>query len=303
MPALNVRTLDPERALDAFLELLNKVRPRTVTRQQWLEMEARAVEGMRLRLVGEAAGRVVSIATLVDAPFAADAVVARIATDPEYRRQGYGRVMMAAAEEALADRRPQEVWTDVRDDDAGSQAWAERRGFTVFNHTFTSRLDLETFDPAPHRYAVERAEAAGLRFARFGPGDDPDRLYELYARLFADTPDALRPPDRAFFQREVIDREGTITVMAYAGDEPAGLAILVPQRAEEFGNALTGVVADHRGHGLARALKVVSADAARAAGVRWLVTSNNARNAPMLAVNDALGYRREAGLFHLRRRA
>ena len=304
MCGLNVRTLDPERDLDAYLALFNQVRARPVTRQQWLQAQARAGEGMRLRLVGESAGRVVSIASLVDAAFAADAVSTWIATDPERRRQGHGRAMMAAAEEALAERRPAEIWTDVRDDDAESLAWAERRGFAVFNHTFASRLDLAAFDPAPHRYAVENAEAAGLRFTPFGSGDDPDRLYELYARLFADAPDdSLRPPDRARFQREVLDRAGTVTLLACAGDEPVGLAIVVPHGDDQFGNALTGVVPDHRGRGLARALKVLSAEAARAAGARWLVTGNNARNAPMLAVNEALGYRREAGILHLRRRA
>lgn len=208
---------------------------------------------------------------------------------------------MAAIEVALADRRPAEVWAEVKDDDAGSGAWAERRGFAVVDHTFASRLDLETFDPAPHRHAVERAEAAGLRFARFGPSDDPDRLYDLFVRLFLDVPDSLRPPDRSYFQREVLDRAGTTAVLAYAGAEPVGLALLVLRRADEFGNMLTGVLPDYRGRGLARALKVVSAEAARTAGCRFLVTTNNARNAPMLAVNQALGYERQAGILQMRR--
>jgi len=124
---------------------------------------------------------------------------------------------------------------------------------------------------------------------------------DLFVRLFRDVPDEAQPPDRAFFQREVVERDGAISVLAYDGDEPAGLALLLPLADDEYLNALTGVLPAYRGRGLARALKVVSGEAAREAGRRYLVTNNNARNAPMLAVNDALGFERESGILHLRR--
>jgi GNAT superfamily N-acetyltransferase len=302
MCALEVRTLDPERDLDVFVALSNQARMSTVSREQWLEADARA-HGRRLRVsfVGESDERVVAVAGVADDDFGQDSVSAWIATETEHRRRGHGRAMMAAVDQVIAERRPAEVRTGVRDDDPESRAWAERRGFVLFDHTFRSRLDLDTFDPSRHHDAVERAEGAGLRFAQFGPEDDPDRLYELFVRLVGDVPDEVEPPDRAYFQREVVERTGAITVVAYDGEAPAGLALLIPLDAAEYLNALTGVVPEYRGRGLARALKVVSGEAARHAGRRHLVTNNNARNAPMLAVNDALGYRREAGIHHLRR--
>jgi GNAT superfamily N-acetyltransferase len=298
---LRVRALDPERELDTFLAVLDSGRLESVTRERWLEMQVRT-RGRRWSLVGEAEGRLVAVASLAEHEFMADCVSAVLVTDPAHRRRGHGAAMMAAAEEVLAERRPAEVRTAVRDDDGESRAWAERRGFARFDHTFRSRLDLSTFDPSPHRGAVERAEASGLRFARFGPDGDADRLFELTLRLFADVPDQIGAPDRDFFQREVIERDGAITVLAYDGDAPAGLATLLPLEADEYLNALTGVLREYRGRGLARALKVVSGQAARETGRRYLVTNNNARNAPMLAVNDALGFQRETGLLHLRRR-
>jgi GNAT superfamily N-acetyltransferase len=302
MCALDVRVLDAERELDAYLAVSNQARMGVLSREQWLDGEARARgHGLRRCLVGESDGRIVVIASAADEDMAEDCVSAWVVTDAEHRRRGHGRTMMAAVDETLAERRPAEVRTAVRDDDPESRAWAERRGFTPFDHTFRSRLDLDAFDPAPHRGAIERAEADGLRFVRFGPDDDPDRLFELFVRLFRDVPDQAQPPDRAYFQREVVERDGAISVLAYDGDTPAGLALLLPLGDDEYLNALTGVVPEYRGHGLARALKVVSGEAAREAGRRYLVTNNNARNAPMLAVNDALGFERESGTLHLRR--
>jgi len=302
MCALDVRALDPDRELDAYLAVSNQARMGVLSREQWLDGEARARgHGLRRCLVGESDQGIVVIASVADEDMTEDGVSAWVVTDAGHRRRGHGRTMMAAVEQVLAERRPAEVRTAVRDDDPGSRAWAERRGFTLFDHTFRSRLDLDAFDPAPHRDAIERARAAGLRFARFGADDDPDLLFELFVRLLLDVPDQIQAPDRAYFQREVIERAGAMSVIAYDGDAPAGLALLLPLGDDEYLNALTGVVPEYRGRGLAKALKVVSGEAARAAGRRYLVTNNNARNAPMLAVNDALGFERESGTLHLRR--
>jgi GNAT superfamily N-acetyltransferase len=302
MDALDVRVLDPDRELDAFLAVSNQARLGVLSREEWLDRETRAADhGLRRCLVGESDGRIVVVAGVADEDMAEDGVSAWVVTDAGHRRRGRGRTMMAAVEEVLAERRPAEVRTAVRDDDPESRAWAERRGFTLFDHTFRSRLDLDAFDPAPHRAAIERAEAAGLRFTRFGPDDDPERLFELFLRLLLDVPDQVQAPDRAYFQREVVERAGAISVLAYDGDAAAGLALLLPLGAGEYLNALTGVLPEYRGRGVARALKVVCGEAAREAGSRYLVANNNARNAPMLAVNDALGFERESGALHLRR--
>ena len=80
-----------------------------------------------------------------------------------------------------------------------------------------------------------------------------------------------------------------LRLVAVDGDRWVGLTILQPVTPELAWNAITGVVPSHRGRRLARALKVLAAEDARRRGVRWIATRNNARNAPMLAVNEALG--------------
>ncbi len=54
----------------------------------------------------------------------------------------------------------------------------------------------------------------------------------------------------------------------------------------------TAVLPEHRGHGLGRWMKAESIRRARAhhPGLAGLVTDTASSNAPMLAVNDALGY-------------
>jgi RimJ/RimL family protein N-acetyltransferase len=54
-----------------------------------------------------------------------------------------------------------------------------------------------------------------------------------------------------------------------------------------------------RGRGLARALKLRAARELAASGIRRLETDVDDSNAPMLAVNDALGYVVEAGHWRL----
>lgn len=65
--------------------------------------------------------------------------------------------------------------------------------------------------------------------------------------------------------------------------------------------AFTGVVAEHRGQGVALALKLAAIDLMQQAGVREVTTVNHAANGPMLAVNRKLGYRPLPGHYQMHR--
>lgn len=66
-------------------------------------------------------------------------------------------------------------------------------------------------------------------------------------------------------------------------------------------NGLTGVRREWRGHGLGLALKLAAARAALARGFTHSHTGNHTGNAPMLAINDRLGFTREAATVTLKR--
>jgi GNAT superfamily N-acetyltransferase len=145
---------------------------------------------------------------------------------------------------------------------------------------------------------VENAEAAGVRFET---PDDQDRFYDLYSRLLTDAPDNLQPPSREYFRKRLGPETGALGLVAVDGDVWSGFTVLEAREPDGAWNAMTGVLPEYRGRGLARALKVLAAIEARRRGWRWIGTTNNARNAPMLAVNQVLGYQRTAGIVRLRK--
>jgi mycothiol synthase len=297
--ALTIRPLDPERDLAEFLRVRDQGEVLPLTPDGWQDSEQRARRGaFRRHLVGEMGGEIVAVASVLDHHLVDDGVALRMVVDRRRRRQGNGRAMLAAVEDLLAERRPAIVDAVVRDDDPESRAWIERRGFAVQDHGYPSRLDLERFDPSPHRPAVERAEAAGIRFER---ATDMDRLYELYVRLMRDIPDSLGAGSREQFVRDM-SRPGTLLLVASDAGGWVGMALVMRRPPDGALNAFTGVLPEYRGRGLARALKVLAAEETWAGGRRWIITYNNALNAPMLAVNRALGYERLVGQFSLRKR-
>lgn len=102
--------------------------------------------------------------------------------------------------------------------------------------------------------------------------------------------------------RKILDRGGALTTVAAVtpdGEVAAYTELVLPDpagpRALQYD---TVVVPAHRGHGLGRAVKLrmLAEEAVRHPDLRTVATSVADDNTPMLAVNAALGYRRERGV-------
>lgn len=298
---VKIRRLDAERDLEGYLEVLHQVDRFPRTAEEWWDRQRLAgPDEFRRYLVGEVDGRIVAIAALLDNVMATNAVVVRLVVDAGRRGRGHGRAMAAAAEAMLAERarQPESIDVRLRDDDAASRAWVERRGFRLHNHAIRSRLDLATFDPLEHRHAVERVHAAGVRFETPVEGD---RLYDLYVALLRTVPDRLEPPSRGWFDRQRAGHPDAIHLVAVDGTAWVALAIASPAADGGAWNDFTGVSPEHRRRGIARALKVLAAERLRSGGRAWVETTNNALNGPMLALDRELGYRPLEGMLFLRR--
>lgn len=121
--------------------------------------------------------------------------------------------------------------------------------------------------------------------------DSPERRRKLYALLGAFY--TLAP----YEQWEAVyfgstERAGRALMLAEAAGRWVGLSSTVPfnREAGVARIAFTGTLAEYRGRGIATALKVRAAALAQVHGVRAVVTANRVENAPILAVNRALGF-------------
>jgi GNAT superfamily N-acetyltransferase len=77
--------------------------------------------------------------------------------------------------------------------------------------------------------------------------------------------------------------------VAVVGDEPVGYSYLA-YRPSVVETGFTGVLREHRGKGLARGLKLETLVQAIALGVPSVDTDNDSENAPILHINEELGY-------------
>lgn len=233
-----------------------------------------------------------------------------IAVTPAARRHGAGSDLFAALREWSVEHGATAFRGEARDAMPEGRAFAERHGFQVDRHIFESTLDLATFDEAPFTPTLEAARAAGLRFLTMADaGDTLDArraLWDLERTVARDIPGGSESSMRPFetFAREFFEDAGyhpAYQFIAAAGDAWIGLALtdVLPGGAGLY-NRVTGVLPTWRGRGVATALKLLAIRAARARGATYLRTNNDAENAPMLAVNRALGYHPEPGYYRMR---
>ncbi|MBA3329799.1 MAG: GNAT family N-acetyltransferase [Actinobacteria bacterium] len=223
--------------------------------------------------------------------------IVRVWVAEERRGRGLGGMLLGLAEEHLVRHGAHRLRSSVGPDPAGRR-FAERHGY---RRTRSERF--WTLDPR----AADLSELPSLEAARLAEGyrlvplrELLDRRHDLHA-LYEATEDDIPSDDPrsplAFEEWEpetlgnpLLDPDGSITVLA--GERPVSFAWLLVDR--EHGVAeheMTGTLPELRGRGLARLAKLAAIRWARDHGVTCLLTANDADNAPMLAVNERLGYR------------
>jgi len=232
-----------------------------------------------------------------DEPFA-DADVSVL---PTFRGRGAGGALLGEISRRAAAAGKQGLTVEAREDDPSSVAWLERRGFAEVERQKAVALDLTTAPdvapaPAPGIEIVSRAERPGLERA----------MYRVGAEAGRDIPglDGEQTPTFERWKAFEIDRpsrRADLCFVALAGDEVIGFASLdVFGAADVAYHGLTCTARTWRGRGVAEALKRSQIRAAKAAGLRSLVTESEERNVPMRRLNEKLGYVAEPGMIVLR---
>lgn len=158
--------------------------------------------------------------------------------------------------------------------------------------------------------ARDRMAGDGIRLGTVAESRDPALLHKLHALTnvtIQDVPHTLPILDETYedFERRMNapDRPRDRFWIAYDGDRPVAFSYLKfpPVR----GTVWTGYTCsdpEYRGRGLARSVKLQSLAQAVELGVPLVRTDNDAENAPMLHINETLGYRPRPGFVsHLKR--
>jgi GNAT superfamily N-acetyltransferase len=214
--------------------------------------------------------------------------MADVVVHPDHQRRGIGGRLAARIRAHLEELSPATVRATSTDVPAAT-ALARRHGLAEVGGERLSAVDPRTVVPLP--------VPQGTRLATFRELADPRPLYELDLEVSGDIPGedgmdgwSLEDWTTQFWHTPMCDPD--LSLVAFVDDHIAAMTMLrFDAPSGRAMNALTGTRSAYRGRGLARLLKTHSLHLAGRAGATLAITSNEDRNAAMLAVNESLGYR------------
>jgi GNAT superfamily N-acetyltransferase len=239
-----------------------------------------------------------------------------LAVHPEQRRRGVGRALVEKmGERAVADgRRALNTIVDVplsRVHDETVPAFAAAVGFesTLTGNVRHLHLPLDGDRRAGLRQVVADARDAGdyrtHTFATPWPPEFLDDACTLFGVMSTDEPagDGERQAEQWDEERlreseELLAARGTRRFAAVAEHVPSGRLVAMTEldvandAPHQAWQMITVVHPDHRGHRLGLAVKLANLDllAERAPAVEFVQTGNASVNAPMIGVNEMMGF-------------
>ena len=277
-----------EADVGALVRLLNAAHPARVGTERGFLHRLRSVpeEARRRSWVAEEGSEILGVATVgLNYESTVRSWFAAVTVAPEQRGRGLGRALAdVALEHAGANER---IVCEV-EDAAAARRFAESRGF---GQTFVRRysaVDPRTVEVAPLPEGFSLVPFTKL---------DPKDVFEVDLATAADVPldepmDAMQldqwlldywtHPDMDLAASFAVCSEGRPVAITYLRRDPATARAL---------NDYTATLPAFRGRGLARVVKAAALRAGAEGGTTVVFTQNDETNAPMLAVNERLGYR------------
>jgi len=267
----------------AWAEVVGTVAPYLVLDAASEAHEMRTDPPGTARAVAVADGRVVGVARMRDHPEEEHASVL-VMVLPDHRRRGTGAALLAELEPHV-HRTGKSVVTSIVEDDDDSRLVAGRWGFRIVRTFRSSAVD-------PRELGTPPAPPTGVQVV---PVADvgPHRIWEAHQQVARDDPSGLTLPQPygEWHDNWADPRQRPDLGRAVLVDHELAAYTLVGVAGDRAWSDMTGTLPDHRGRGLALLAKQHALAAVAAVGVTRAMTGNDARNAPMVAVNRRLGYR------------
>jgi GNAT superfamily N-acetyltransferase len=282
--------------VDLYVEIRTRVHPQTPMPREVVVDDRKRPDHLDLiaELDGVPAG-VASTSIYGGAPNG-DLAFVTLRVPREYRRQGVGSALHRRASEHARSLGKERFYCVARGDDEDSLAYYSGRGYEEVGRMQDSFLDLACAD-------LGASPAAGLEIVPIAP-ELERAVYEVAVEADADVPSGEAHESGTFdqwrerhFGSELILRD--LSFAALEDGRAVGYALLGRHTEDTAENWMTGVARAARGRGIALALKRHQAVAARDAGWKHLRTQNDLGNAPMIGVNDRLGYEPRFQWVHL----
>lgn len=247
-----------------------------------------------LRLFAEIDGEPVAIGRAFCWGDPKEAMVARIYTLPEHREQGIARELSERIHAFALETGSRKLTVSTFHDEPEGIEFIERRGFTKTHILYHQTLDLT----APLQPQELPSGYTFTSYAELKGTDRNERVYACVHQADKDVPhiDNFGLLSYEDFLRHIIEPPTfipTAFALALHEGEIVGVSNLIWDdiaNQDKVFTDFTGVLRAHRGKGLAKALKYHSLKAAQSLGAGVCITMNSDENAPMLAINRAVGF-------------
>jgi mycothiol synthase len=218
----------------------------------------------------------------------------------EHRRRGAGNALYERVSSWAVDHGLELLETRVVDDDPSGLQFALRRGFEEISRDAGLELDVRTVrvdvDPPPGVEIVSVADRPELA----------DGTFDVAAESIPDVPgdrDWTPPPRERWVDEHLLGPttppDAVLAAVAH-GEVIAYAKLRLAPDGRTAVHGMTAVKRAWRRRGVATALKRAQIHWATERGIERLRAQNELRNAPMLRLNQRLGYRPAAGRVTLR---
>ncbi len=199
----------------------------------------------------------------------------------------------------------------VREDDEHAVEWLRSGGWKLERRQRFWRLDVRANADRIHELhgvAQRKLKTTGVvirTVADLGGAAFLPRLLPVSHATVADIPKSVEYIPEPFEEWVVWMQPPAVLperiCVAVLDDQPIGYSYLA-YRPSVVETGFTGVLREHRGKGLARALKLETLVQAIDVGVLAVETDNDSENAPILHINEDLGYEEMPGKLEFHRK-